>query len=92
MAAGGRLWHNPVAARTFTRVLAQAFGVSKYGRAHKVVQRNLDRSHRKEHVPISDRELDVEPPVVVVVMGPAGVGKTTLIKVPRLSLSCLTFV
>ena len=81
MCAVGCLWHNPVASSAFRRVSAQAFGVAKYGRAHKVVQRNLDRSHRKEHVPISDRELDVEPPVVVVVMGPAGVGKTTLIKV-----------
>lgn len=54
--------------------------MAKYGRAHKTVQRNLDRSHQKEHVPISDRELDIAPPVVIVVMGPKGVGKSTLIK------------
>jgi ribosome biogenesis protein BMS1 len=64
----------------------QAFGVAKYGRAHREVQRNLDRSHRKEHVPISDRDLDLDPPVIVVVMGPAGVGKSTLIKVRRVNV------
>jgi hypothetical protein len=59
----------------------QAFGVAKYGKAHRVVQRNLDRGHRKEHVPLAERTSTTAPPITVVVMGPKGVGKTTLIKV-----------
>lgn len=61
----------------------QAFGVAKYGKAHRMVQRNLDRGHRKEHAPVAERTTTAAPPVTVVVMGPAGVGKTTLIKVGR---------
>ncbi len=60
----------------------QAFGVYKASRGKRVLQRNLDRSHLREHVALKSRELDVSapPPAVVVVMGPPGVGKTTLIK------------
>lgn len=61
-------------------VYLQAFGLAKYGRAQKSVQRNLDMHHRKERAPVADRAPDVLPPVVVVVMGPPGSGKTTLIK------------
>lgn len=60
----------------------QAFGVAKFGRAHRQIQRNLDLSHRKEHVPIVNRtDPDSAPPMVVTVMGPPKSGKTTLIKV-----------
>ena len=49
--------------------------------AGKMVQRNADREHRREHAPLVDRAVDTDPPpVVVVVMGPPGVGKSTLIK------------
>ncbi len=58
----------------------RAFGVAKFGRVQKTIQRNLDLHHRKEHAPVSDRTPEVPPPVVVVVMGPPGSGKTTLIK------------
>ncbi len=67
--------------------IAQAFGVAKYGKAHRVVQRNLDRGHRKEHVPLAERTSTTAPPITVVVMGPKGVGKTTLIKV-QCALPC----
>ncbi len=67
--------------RLRTPSLLQAFGVAKYGKAHRVVQRNLDRAHHKEHVPLAERTSAIAPPITVVVMGPAGVGKTTLIKV-----------
>jgi hypothetical protein len=63
-----------------TLCAVQAFGVAKYGKAHRVVQRNLDRGHRKEHVPLAERTSTLAPPITVVVMGPKGVGKTTLIK------------
>jgi AARP2CN (NUC121) domain/ATPase family associated with various cellular activities (AAA) len=61
---------------------AQAFGVFKASRGKKELQRNLDRSHQREHVALKSRELEVSapPPALVVVMGPPGVGKTTLIK------------
>jgi ABC-type uncharacterized transport system fused permease/ATPase subunit len=62
-----------------TRV--QAFGVAKFGRAHRVIQRNLDLSHRKDRAPLVDRTAEAPPPIVVVVMGPPGSGKSTLIKV-----------
>lgn len=64
----------------------QAYGVAKFGRAHKAIQRKLDLGHRKDRAPLVDRSAaaQVAPPVVVVVMGPPGSGKTTLIKVrPR---------
>jgi len=59
----------------------RAFGVAKFGRVHKTQQRNMDRSHRRDHVPLVDRSPSLLPPVVVVVMGPPGSGKSSLIKV-----------
>ncbi|KAI9911876.1 hypothetical protein PsorP6_009457 [Peronosclerospora sorghi] len=60
----------------------KAYGVAKAGRARKTLQRNLDRAHRKEYVPHVHRdELDaLPPPVSVVVMGPPGSGKSTVIR------------
>jgi ribosome biogenesis protein BMS1 len=62
---------------------ARAFSVAKVGKTKRSVQRNLDRSQKKEYVPLADRRTDVShetPPSVVVVMGPSGVGKSTLIR------------
>lgn len=61
----------------------KAFTVSSRVKARKAVQRNLDREHKKEHVPLVDRQVKdplAAPPIVVVVAGPPGVGKSTLIK------------
>ncbi|CAM9380418.1 unnamed protein product, partial [Ectocarpus sp. 12 AP-2014] len=58
----------------------RAFSVSKIGKTRKTQQRNLDRAQRKEVVPQVDRAEEVPPPVMVVVMGPRGSGKTTLIR------------
>ncbi|KAL7684327.1 putative ribosome biogenesis protein Bms1/Tsr1 [Plasmopara halstedii] len=58
----------------------KAFGVAKAGRARKTVQRNLDRAHRKEYVPQQNRAEDLPPPISVVVMGPPGSGKSTVIR------------
>ncbi|TDH68830.1 hypothetical protein CCR75_001678 [Bremia lactucae] len=58
----------------------KAFGVAKAGRARKTIQRNLDREHRKEYVPQSNRAEELPPPISVVVMGPPGSGKSTVIR------------
>ncbi|OQR96869.1 ribosome biogenesis protein BMS1, partial [Thraustotheca clavata] len=58
----------------------KAFGVSKIGKAKRMTQRNLDKAHQKEYVPLVDRTEDTPPPITVVVMGPPGSGKSTLIR------------
>ncbi|UIZ28400.1 hypothetical protein KXD40_004540 [Peronospora effusa] len=58
----------------------KAFGVAKAGRARKTIQRNLDRAHRKEYVPQQNRGENLPPPISVVVMGPPGSGKSTVIR------------
>ncbi|KAE9361368.1 Ribosome biogenesis protein [Phytophthora fragariae] len=58
----------------------KAFGVAKAGRARKTIQRNLDRAHRKEYVPQQNRAEELPPPISVVVMGPPGSGKSTVIR------------
>lgn len=64
----------------------KAFGVAKAGRARKTIQRNLDRAHRKEYVPQANRAEELPPPISVVVMGPPGSGKSTVIRVRALCL------
>jgi ribosome biogenesis protein BMS1 len=69
-----------------TRVQKQntrAFSVANIGRTKRTMQRNQDRSQKKELVPLNDRRtatLHETPPSLVVVMGPSGVGKSTLIR------------
>eukprot|EP00941_MAST-03F_sp_MAST-3F-sp1_P005035 g5035.t1 len=61
----------------------KAFGVANYGRVHRTIQRNNDLKHRTEVKAATDRnnaEGKLKPPIVVTVMGPAGCGKTTLVK------------
>jgi len=61
----------------------RAFGVANVIRTKRSIQRNLDRTQKKEYVPLNDRraeEAHEQPPPVVVVMGPEGVGKSTLIR------------
>jgi ribosome biogenesis protein BMS1 len=66
--------------QTTERHNPRAFSVSNIGRTKKSLQRNLDRAHRKEYVPLVNRAEEVSPPVCVVVAGPAKVGKSTLIR------------
>ena len=64
----------------------RAFSVANIGRTQRSLQRNLDRSQKKEFIPLKDRRVeaslgdDCPPPSLVVVMGPPGVGKSTLIR------------
>ena len=61
----------------------KAFGVAHGGRKQRDQQRLLDRAHRKHRVPVTNRNAlvkDEPPPIVVVVQGPKGVGKSTLIR------------
>jgi ribosome biogenesis protein BMS1 len=62
---------------------ARAFSVANIVRTQRNLQRNSDRGHKKEYVPLSDRRANdpnESPPALVVVMGPSGVGKSTLIR------------
>ncbi|EEC51214.1 ribosome biogenesis protein BMS1 [Phaeodactylum tricornutum CCAP 1055/1] len=61
----------------------RAFSVANIGRTKRTIQRNADRAQKKEYVPLNDRraaEVHETPPSLVVVMGPSGVGKSTLIR------------
>ena len=62
---------------------SRAFGVANTVRTQRSIQRNLDRAQKKEYVPLSDRRaarVEEGPPPVVAVVGPPGVGKSTLIR------------
>lgn len=62
---------------------SRAFSVANIVRTQRNIQRNLDRSQKKEYVPLNNRraaDANEAPPALVVVMGPAGVGKSTLIR------------
>lgn len=58
----------------------KAFSVSNIVATKRNMQRNLDRAQKKEVVPLVNREEELPPPAFVVVMGPKGVGKSTLIR------------
>jgi ribosome biogenesis protein BMS1 len=59
----------------------QAFLPSSGRSALRLSQRKSQKLERKLHVPIADRTVEgSEPPLVIVVTGPPGAGKTTLIK------------
>lgn len=60
----------------------RAFAIQRMGRVRVQMQRTADLTNYKVHVPLRDRmaEIDVAPPILIVVAGPSGVGKTTLIK------------
>mmetsp|Transcript_21416 Transcript_21416/g.46516 ORF Transcript_21416/g.46516 Transcript_21416/m.46516 type:complete len:1204 (+) Transcript_21416:62-3673(+) len=65
------------------RTNSRAFSTANIVRTQRNIQRNLDRAQKKEYVPLSDRRaarVEAGPPPVVAVVGPPGVGKSTLIR------------
>lgn len=58
----------------------KAFAVQSAVRMAKTFHRAQDIKTKKHHVPLVDRTPLAPPPVVIVVMGPPKVGKTTLIR------------
>ncbi|KAJ5826317.1 ribosome biogenesis protein [Penicillium riverlandense] len=58
----------------------KAFAFSAPGKLKKAAARSHDVKEKRLHVPLVDRMPEEAPPIVVAVVGPPGVGKTTLIK------------
>ncbi|KAF9730895.1 hypothetical protein PMIN06_005835 [Paraphaeosphaeria minitans] len=58
----------------------KAFAFNAPGRLAKQAARSHDVKEKRLHVPLVDRLPEEAPPIVVGVVGPPGVGKTTLIK------------
>merc|ERR1719505_126987 len=57
----------------------KAFAIQSVKKAAKAAHRTLDLEAKKRHVPLVDRTPIEPPPIVVAVVGPPKVGKTTLI-------------
>lgn len=58
----------------------KAFVFSGRGKAKKQASRTAERDQRRMHVPVMEVEPQEDPPIVVLVHGPPGVGKSTLIQ------------
>ena len=58
----------------------KAFGYANPGRLAKQAVRSHDIKEKRLHVPLIDRLPEEVPPIIVAVVGPPGVGKSTLIK------------
>ncbi|PKY01590.1 DUF663-domain-containing protein [Aspergillus campestris IBT 28561] len=58
----------------------KAFAYANPGKLNRQGARSDDIKEKRLHVPLVDRIPEEAPPLIVAVVGPAGVGKTTLIK------------
>lgn len=59
---------------------AKAFAVANPGKLDRMARRAMDSGEKRFHAPMVDRTPEDAPPVLVAVVGPRGVGKSTLIK------------
>jgi ribosome biogenesis protein BMS1 len=57
----------------------QAFVFASSVRAHKTIRRNAELENSRLHVPVAEQRAEEEPPILIAVAGPPGVGKSTLI-------------
>ena len=67
--------NNPIKERN-----PKAFTTASTRNATKMMQRKEDLAQKKLQVPILDRSVGTDSPVIVGLIGPSGVGKSTLIK------------
>ncbi|CAD5223571.1 unnamed protein product [Bursaphelenchus okinawaensis] len=58
----------------------RAFTFNSAVKAHRKIKRAADLSEKKKHIPVVDRTPLEPPPIVVAIVGPSKVGKSTLIK------------
>lgn len=58
----------------------QAFALRSVASATRRTRRRLDQEEKKQHAPLVDRTPEEPPPVLVAVVGPPGVGKSTVIR------------
>uniref|UniRef100_A0A336M1J5 CSON007342 protein n=1 Tax=Culicoides sonorensis TaxID=179676 RepID=A0A336M1J5_CULSO len=57
----------------------KAFAIQSIRKAEKRFRRKEDLITKKQHIPLVDKTPEEPPPIIVAVVGPAKVGKTTLI-------------
>ncbi|XP_063702700.1 ribosome biogenesis protein BMS1 homolog [Culicoides brevitarsis] len=58
---------------------AKAFAIQSARKAEKQFRRKEDLITKKTHIPLVDKTPEEPPPIIIAVVGPAKVGKTTLI-------------
>lgn len=58
----------------------KAFAINSAQRAERNFRRKEDLTAKKQHIPLVDQTPDEPPPVLIAIVGPPKVGKTTLIK------------
>ncbi|RPB01036.1 DUF663-domain-containing protein [Choiromyces venosus 120613-1] len=70
----------PKEKKKFTGQNPKAFAFANPGKLQKQATRSHDVKEKRLHVPMVDRLPEEPPPLIVAVVGPPGVGKTTLVK------------
>ena len=58
----------------------KAFGVNSSDSMRKMFARNQDVKNLKQYIPIVNKDPDEPPPIVVAIVGPPKVGKSTLMR------------